>query len=92
MWKITTYMMLAFVPVFIVLIVNALQDLLDYKTGYSFDVKDMVEVPMPSFTICPYQYTTSNKLTSEQAFRALNYGSGTDLPMSLTASVEFYKL
>ena len=86
MWKITTYMMLAFVPVFIVLIVHALQDLLDYKTGYSLHVKDMVEVPMPSFTICPY-HATKNKLTSEQSFRALNYGSGTDLPMKLTAIV-----
>ena len=86
MWKITTYMMLAFFPVFIVLIVNAFSDLLDYKTGYSVQVKNM-EVPLPSFTICPFSLKYKSTLSPDQAFRALNYGNGTDLPLNLTAIV-----
>ena len=83
MWKTTTYMMLIFFPLFIVLIYKAFQDLLSDKTGYSVLVKN-VEVPLPSFTICPFTYKSKSP---DQAFRALNYGNGTDLPIKVAVYV-----
>ena len=80
MWKLTTYLMFSFVPVFIVLIVNAMKDLIDYKTGFSFQEKEM-EIPFPSLTICPFDYV--NTLPHETAFRALNYGNGSELPIKM---------
>ena len=73
MWKLTNYLMLIFVPVFIVLIVNAMKDLLEYRTGFSFHEKEM-EIPFPSLTLCPFNYAST--LPQETAFRALNYDNG----------------
>ena len=74
-------LMLTFVPVFIVLIVTAMQDLLANKTGYTFDSKEM-EIPVPAITICPYSWNDTPD--RDQAFRALNYNNANTLPLDLS--------
>ena len=68
-------------PVFIVLIVMAMKDLLDYKTGYSFYVKEM-EIPSPVLTVCPVDYIYL--LPPEAAFRALSYSNDIVLPINVS--------
>ena len=76
--------MFSLVPVFIVLIVTAMNDLLDDKRGYSFHEKEM-EIPFPALTICPSGYKQqTNLLPPEEAFRALSYKNGNVLPMDLS--------
>ena len=81
MWKVTTYLMLIFVPIFIALIVSGIKDLIDYKTGVTLRIQKM-QVPFPSFTICPFVY--SKPLPNYEAFRALTYGNNNELPINMT--------
>ena len=79
MSKFTTFITFLLVPVFIVLIVIAVKDLMDYKTGYSFDIKEM-EMHWPSLTFCP-TFHGGKTLSPEEALSVL--GNGSTLPINV---------
>ena len=76
MWKLSTYSIFLLVPLFITMIGLSVMEMMEYKTGYYFDMETM-ETPMPSFTFCPFHDYTP--LLPDQVLDILS--NGTQLPI-----------
>ena len=78
MGKLTSLSILILSPIFMVMVAIGVRDLLDCKTGYSFNKKEM-DIPVPSLTFCPK--SSGKPLQSDKVLET--FGNGSDLPINL---------